>query len=152
MKAESLLSIDWGKDMADFSRHRTSPLHTGYLHLWQYCESGSAWICTILGSWIRIRIKVKSRMRIRIRIKVKSGSLLRSFWSIGWSKSGKWWVVGSGSGPNWKIESGSESATLAFRVQATSWFSLRADPNLANLNIEAAGLKFSQICKIITFL
>ncbi len=131
----------------------TAPQHcTRYLRLLQYCGSGSAWIRTILGSWIRIRIKVKSRMRIRIRIKVKSGSLWRSFWSIGGSKSGKWWVVGSGSGPNWKIESGSESATMAFGVQATSWFWLRADLNLANLNIEAAGLKFPQIYNIITFL
>jgi hypothetical protein len=43
--------------------------------------SGSAWICIIVGSWIRIRIKVeswiqipievKSRMRIRIRIRIR---------------------------------------------------------------------------------
>jgi hypothetical protein len=28
MKAESSLPIDWGKEMYDFSRHRTSTLHT----------------------------------------------------------------------------------------------------------------------------
>jgi hypothetical protein len=66
-----LLSIDWGKDMADFSRHRTTPLHTLLAPLAELRD----WIRIILGSWIRIRIKVKSRMWIRIRIKVKSGSL-----------------------------------------------------------------------------
>ncbi len=76
----------------------------------------------ILGSWIRIRIKieiwirlqitVKSRIRFRIRIKVNTvgGSFRGSFWSIGGSKSGKMWVVESGSASNWRAGSG--SATL----------------------------------------
>ncbi len=86
-------------------------------------DSADSWIRIILVSWIwiRIRIKLESWIRILIRITVKSririrnivkgGSLRGSCWSIGGSKSGGKWVVGSGSGSgsaqNWKAGSGS---------------------------------------------
>jgi hypothetical protein len=35
------------------------------------CESDSAWMRIVLGSWIRIRIRVKSWVWVRIRVTVK---------------------------------------------------------------------------------
>jgi hypothetical protein len=52
----------------DWTQWRSALSLLGKHHKWnQDIGSGSAWICIVVGSWIRIRIIAKSWIRIRSR-------------------------------------------------------------------------------------
>ncbi len=71
--------------------------------------------------WEAGSIEVKAGSRSAS--KWKGGSLKGSFWSIERSKSGKKWVVGSGSASvsNWKVGSGSASEWKVGSGSASEW-------------------------------